>query len=69
MDSKGDAQDEAAEDEESDGEPSTNRMRRTQPDADIHYANTVFLKSLGDVDDVRLFSCAFEDFSKQADIE
>jgi hypothetical protein len=62
MDSKGDAQDEAAEEEESDGEPSTTRMRRTQPDAVIHDAKTVCLKALGDVDDVRMFSCAFEDF-------
>jgi DNA modification methylase len=69
MDSKGDEQDEAAEDEESDGEPSTTRMRRTQPDADIHDAKTVCLKALEDVDDVRMFSCAFEDFSKRTDIE
>ena len=69
MDSKGDAQDEAAEEEESDGEPSTTRMRRTQPDADIHDAKTVCLKALEDVDDVRMFSCAFEDFSKRADIQ
>ena len=39
MDSKGDAQDEAAE-EESNGEPPTTRMKRTQPDADIHDAKT-----------------------------
>ena len=69
MDSKGDAQDEAAEEEESDGEPSTTRMRRTQPDADIHDAKTVCLKALEDVDDVRMFSCAFEDFSKRAYIQ
>jgi hypothetical protein len=62
MDIKGDAQDEAAEEEESDGEPSTTRMRRNQPDAVIHDAITVCLKALGDVDDVRMFSCAFEDF-------
>jgi hypothetical protein len=51
IDSKRDA-DEAAEEEESYGEPSTTRIRRTQPDADIHDAKTVCLKSLGDVDDV-----------------
>ena len=55
MDSKGDAQDEAAEEEESDGEPLTTRMRRNQPDADIHDANTFCLKALEDADDVRMF--------------
>jgi hypothetical protein len=69
LDSKGDAEDEAAEEEESDSEPSTTRMRRTQPDADIHDANTVCLKSLEYLDDVRMFSCAFKDFYKRADIE
>jgi hypothetical protein len=64
-----DARGEAAEDEESDGKPSTNHTRQTQPDADIHDAKTVCLKSLGDVDIVRMFSCAFEDFSKRVDIE
>jgi predicted RNA methylase len=44
-------------------------MRRTQPEADIHDAKTVFLKALEDVDDVRMFSCAFEDFYERADIE
>jgi hypothetical protein len=69
MDSKGDEQDEADEDEANDGEPSTTRMRRTQPDEDIHDAKTVCLKALEDEDDVRMFSCVFEDFSKRADIE
>jgi DNA modification methylase len=44
-------------------------MRRTQPDADIHDEKTVCLKVLEDVDDVRMFSCAFKDFSKRPDIE
>jgi hypothetical protein len=44
-------------------------MRRTQPDADIHDAKNFCLKALGDVDDGRMFSCAFEDFSKHEDIE
>jgi hypothetical protein len=52
MDSKGDEQDEADEDEESDGEPSATRMRRTQPGADINDAKTVCLKALEDVDDI-----------------
>jgi hypothetical protein len=69
MNSKGDAEDEAAEEEETDGEPSTTRMRRTQLDADIHDDNTVCLKSLEHLDDVRMLSCAFEEFSKRTDIE
>jgi hypothetical protein len=69
MYSKGDEQDEAAEEEESDGEPSTTRTRRTQPEADIHDEKTVCLNALEDVNDVRMFSCAFEDFSKRPDIE
>jgi hypothetical protein len=68
VDSKGDTEDEAAEAEESDGEPSTTRLRRTR-DAYIHDAKTVCLKALGDLDDVRMFSCAFEDFSKRPEIE
>ena len=69
MDSQGDAKDEAAEEKESEGEPSTTRMRRTRADADSHDAKTVCLKALEDVDDVRMFSCAFEDFSKRAYIQ
>jgi hypothetical protein len=67
MDSKEDAQEEAAE-KESDGEPSTTRMRRTQPDVHVHDANTACFKGLEDVDDVGMFLCAFEDFSERADI-
>jgi hypothetical protein len=44
-------------------------MRRTQPDADINDAKIVCLKALGDLDFSRMFPCAFEDFSKRADIE
>jgi predicted RNA methylase len=44
-------------------------MRRIQPDADIHDANTVCLKALEYADDVRMFLCAFEDFSNRADVE
>jgi hypothetical protein len=67
MDSKGNPQDEAAEEEECNGELSTTRMRRNQLNSDIHDANTVCSKTLEDKYDVRMFSCAFEDFYKRAD--
>jgi hypothetical protein len=69
MEIKGDAQDETAEDEESDGEPSKTRMRWTQSDADIQGQNNICLKALLTADNVRMFSCTFENFSKRADIE
>jgi DNA modification methylase len=69
METKGDAQEEAVDEEDSDDEPSRTRLRRTQPDADIHEAKTVCLKALETVDNVQMHSCAFEDFSKRADIQ
>jgi hypothetical protein len=70
MDSKGDAPEEADDEEEDDdGEPSASSLRRTQPDAYIHDAKHVCLKALENVDNVEMLSCAFEDFSKRADIQ
>jgi predicted RNA methylase len=69
MDSKGDALEEADDEDDDDGEPSATRLRRTQPDADIHDAKDVCLKALENVDNVQMLSCAFEDFAKRADIQ
>lgn len=69
IDSKGDAHDEADEDDDDECEPPTTRARWTQPDADIHEAKDVCLEALESADNVHMFSSSFEEFAKGADVK